>query len=79
MLCAIISFQVLQATLTLAVNSSSKIAKENLDVFADAWAQQINELSVLVKDVGECFHGNKPDRQLYLSLPRPGVCVISFL
>jgi len=51
---------------------SSKIAGENSDVFANAWSVQINDLSVLVKDVNESCHG-KADRQVYLSLPRPGV------
>jgi len=51
---------------------SSKIANENVDVFANAWSVQINDLSVLVKDVNDSCHG-KSDRQVYLSLPRPGV------
>lgn len=71
--CGVYGMQVVQSSLTLALNPDSKIAKENLDVFADAWVQQINELSTLVRDVGDSFHGNKTEKQLYLSLPRPGV------
>src|SRR6218665_204386 len=50
----------------------SKIANENLEVFSNAWVTQINDLSVLVKDVNDVCQG-KSDRQVYLSLPRPGV------
>ena len=60
------------STKTLGQYSCSKIAKENVDVFNDAWASQINDLSVLVKDVNDACQG-KTDRQVYLSLPRPGV------
>ncbi|KAK2143373.1 hypothetical protein LSH36_848g00063 [Paralvinella palmiformis] len=56
---------------TLAGYPASKIAKENLDVFADAWASQINDLSVLVKDINDVNQG-RIERQVYLSLPRPG-------
>jgi hypothetical protein len=55
------------------MNPGSKVAKENMDVFAEAWAQQMSELSTLVRDVSDSFHGNKTDKQLYLSLPKPGV------
>ena len=58
----------------MASYPSSKIANENVDVFANAWSVQINDLSVLVKDVNDSCHG-KSDRQVYLSLPRPGVSI----
>jgi len=45
-----------------------------LDVFADAWASQINDLSVLVKDINDVNQG-RIERQVYLSLPRPGVSI----
>ena len=50
---------------------ASKITKENLDMFCEAWTTQINELSALVKDINELCQG-KRDKQVYLSLPRPG-------
>ena len=66
--------QTIHAAQTLAQYPTSKIAKENYDVFAEAWASQINDLSVLVKDVNELSQG-KVERQVYLSLPRPGVSI----
>ena len=68
----------IQASLTMSCYPSSKIANENVDVFANAWSVQINDLSVLVKDVNDSCHG-KSDRQVYLSLPRPGVSLRSML
>jgi len=68
----ICDIQMVQASLTMACYPNSKIANENVDVFANAWSVQINDLSVLVKDVNDSCHG-KSDRQVYLSLPRPGV------
>ena len=62
----------IQSTKTLASFSNSKIAMENMEVFANAWVTQINDLSVLVKDVNDVCQG-RSDRQVYLSLPRPGV------
>ncbi|WAR10887.1 CTNL1-like protein [Mya arenaria] len=56
----------------------SKIAKENLDLFADGWEAQINDLSVLVKEVNDFCQG-KTDRLVYLSLPRPGVSYTGML
>jgi len=67
-----VNMQMLQAAATLACYSTSKMAAENIDVFANAWSSQINDLSVLVKDINDACHG-KADRQVYLSLPRPGV------
>lgn len=64
--------QIISAAKTLAKHPGSKIARENVDVFGDAWVSQINDLSVLVKDVNEVCQG-KSTRQVYLSLPRPGV------
>lgn len=67
--------QVLQSAVTLACFPTSKMAAENVDVFASAWSSQINDLSVLVKDINDACHG-RSDRQVYLSLPRPGVSSI---
>ncbi|KAL3854374.1 hypothetical protein ACJMK2_013646, partial [Sinanodonta woodiana] len=62
---------VLHAARTLAEYSNSKIARENLDIFGDAWESQINDLSVLVKEVNDFCQG-KTDKPVYMSLPRPG-------
>ena len=40
-------------------------------MFCGAWTTQINELSVLVKDINELCQGKRA-KQVYLSLPRPG-------
>ncbi|KAK3593519.1 hypothetical protein CHS0354_037044 [Potamilus streckersoni] len=65
---------VLHAARTLAEYSNSKIARENLDIFGDAWESQINDLSVLVKEVNDFCQG-KTDKPVYMSLPRPGVSI----
>jgi hypothetical protein len=67
------SFQTIYAAKALAQNGGSKIAKENFDVFCDNWESQINELSILVKDINDVLHG-KNEKNVYMSLPRPGVC-----
>ena len=64
--------QILFAAQTLAQYPSSKIARENLEVFADAWESQINDLSILVKEVNDVCQG-RGEKVVYLSLPRPGV------
>jgi hypothetical protein len=60
------------AAQTLAQYPGSKIAWENLEVFADAWESQINDLSILVKEVNDVCQG-RGEKIVYLSLPRPGV------
>ncbi|XP_059141876.1 alpha-catulin-like [Physella acuta] len=62
---------ILYAAHTLAQHSESKIARENLEVFSDAWEAQINDLSILVKEVNDICQG-RGDKLVYLSLPRPG-------
>ena len=67
--------QILFAAQTLAQYPSSKIARENLEVFADAWESQINDLSILVKEVNDVCQG-RGEKVVYLSLPRPGVSIL---
>ena len=67
-------FQIIHAGSILGKHSSSKVARENIDVFCEAWAAHINDLSILVKDVNDVCQG-RVDRTVYLSLPRPGVSV----
>ncbi|PVD38027.1 hypothetical protein C0Q70_00634 [Pomacea canaliculata] len=62
---------ILYAAQCLAQYPSSKIARENLEVFADAWESQINDLSILVKEVNDVCQG-RGEKVVYLSLPRPG-------
>ncbi|XP_078702071.1 alpha-catulin-like [Branchiostoma floridae x Branchiostoma belcheri] len=67
-----LSPQLVTAAQTLVANPASKIARENLDVFCDAWESQINEMSVLVKEINDFCSGRKGEKTVYLSLPRPG-------
>ncbi|XP_052829405.1 alpha-catulin isoform X1 [Octopus bimaculoides] len=61
----------LNAAQTFAQYPGSRIAEGNLDVFAKAWEGQINELSILVKEVNDVCQG-KMEKHVYQSLPRPG-------
>ncbi|XP_031837129.1 alpha-catenin related isoform X4 [Nomia melanderi] len=63
--------QVLTAARTLARHPTSKIAKENLEVFADMWQWLMNDVTSVAKDVLE-LHQNRSEKQVYMSLPRPG-------
>ncbi|CAD5208861.1 unnamed protein product [Bursaphelenchus xylophilus] len=58
---------------TLCIHPSSRIARENLEVFCDTWASHINDLSRLSKDLDAAASGRvAAERQAYMSLPRPG-------
>lgn len=71
-------FQLLNAAQTFSQYPGSRIAEGNLDVFAKAWEGQINELSILVKEVNDVCQG-KMEKQVYQSLPRPGVRIHIFI
>ncbi|XKL59885.1 hypothetical protein PGB90_000901 [Kerria lacca] len=62
--------QVVAAAHTLAQHPSSKIAKENLEVFADMWQSLTLDISSICKEVME--RQKVPEKQTYMSLPRPG-------
>ncbi|CAI4230958.1 unnamed protein product [Auanema sp. JU1783] len=58
---------------TLCVHPSSRIARENLEVFCDTWGQCINDLSRLSKEADAALNGRlAAEKQAYMSLPRPG-------
>ncbi|KAI6203796.1 Alpha-catulin [Aphelenchoides besseyi] len=58
---------------TLCIHPSSRIARENLEVFCDTWAAHINDLSRLSRDCDAAAAGRvAAERQAYMSLPRPG-------
>ncbi|KAK9871612.1 hypothetical protein WA026_012992 [Henosepilachna vigintioctopunctata] len=63
--------QVITAAKTLAAYPGSKIAQENLEVFADMYQWLVSDVTTIVKDVLETSQG-KPEKQVYMSLPRPG-------
>ncbi|XP_060752893.1 alpha-catulin isoform X2 [Tachysurus vachellii] len=68
----VIGPQIISAAQTLALHPNSKIAKENLDVFCEAWESQLCDMAVLLKEIGDVFEGRRGDKRTYLSLPRPG-------
>lgn len=70
---AIFHLQVITAAKTVAAYPGSKIAQENLEVFADMYQWLVSDVTTVVKEVLETSHC-RPDKQVYLSLPRPGVC-----
>ncbi|XP_015595869.1 alpha-catulin isoform X2 [Cephus cinctus] len=63
--------QVVTAAHTLARHPTSKIAKENLEVFTDMWQWLMSDVTTVAKDVLELSQ-NRPEKQVYMSLPRPG-------
>lgn len=58
---------------TAALYPGCRSAVENLALYCESWENQVNELSVLVKEMHEFMHGIKSNKSIYLSLPRPGV------
>ncbi|CAH1105482.1 unnamed protein product [Psylliodes chrysocephalus] len=63
--------QVITAAKCLAEFPSSKIAQENLEVFADMYQWLISDVTTMVKDVIDASQ-SRPEKQVYMSLPRPG-------
>uniref|UniRef100_A0A0K0DTB4 Alpha-catulin n=1 Tax=Strongyloides stercoralis TaxID=6248 RepID=A0A0K0DTB4_STRER len=58
---------------TLCIHPSSRIARENLEVFCDTWAQNISDLSRLAREFDTVVSGRvAAEKQAYMSLPRPG-------
>ncbi|XP_067112227.1 alpha-catulin [Osmerus mordax] len=68
----VIGPQIISAAQTLALHPSSKIAKENLEVFCEAWESQLCDMALLLHEVNDVFEGRRGDKRAYLSLPRPG-------
>ncbi|XP_038580717.1 alpha-catulin isoform X2 [Micropterus salmoides] len=68
----VIGPQIISAAQTLALHPSSKIAKENLEVFCEAWESQLCDMALLLREINDFFEGRRGDKRPYLSLPRPG-------
>ncbi|XP_029369473.1 alpha-catulin isoform X1 [Echeneis naucrates] len=79
----VIGPQIISAAQTLALHPSSKIAKENLEVFCEAWESQLCDMALLLREINDVFEGRRVsdnqnnslflgDKRPYLSLPRPG-------
>ncbi|XP_068626620.1 alpha-catulin [Battus philenor] len=63
--------QVVTAARTLAAHPGSAVARENLDVFVDMWAWLLADAARLAKELLD-LTDDRPDKQQYSSLPRPG-------
>ncbi|RXG61290.1 hypothetical protein Avbf_04660 [Armadillidium vulgare] len=67
--------QVITAAQTLCHYPTSKIAKDNIEVFADMWLNLVGDVKSLTKDISDqILQDKKPqeNKQVYMSLPRPG-------
>lgn len=51
--------QIISAAQTLALHPSSKIAKENLDVFCEAWESQLCDMAMLLREINDVFEGRR--------------------
>ena len=49
--------QIISAAETSTMHPSSKIAKENLDVFREAWESQSSDMSTLLREISDVFEG----------------------
>ncbi|XP_026961083.1 alpha-catulin isoform X3 [Sagmatias obliquidens] len=63
--------EIISAAETLTLHPSSKIAKENLDVFCEAWESQISDMLTLLREINDVFEGRRGEKYGYLSLPKP--------
>ncbi|KRX85381.1 Alpha-catulin [Trichinella sp. T6] len=64
---------------TFCLHPSSRIARENLQVFCETWSLAINELARLAKEVDVACHGRQvAEKQSYMSLPKPGLLCKNF-
>uniref|UniRef100_A0AAQ4P1G3 Catenin (cadherin-associated protein), alpha-like 1 n=1 Tax=Gasterosteus aculeatus aculeatus TaxID=481459 RepID=A0AAQ4P1G3_GASAC len=68
----VIGPQIVSAAQTLALHPSSKIAKENLEVFCEAWESQLCDMALLLREINDVFEGRRGDKRSYVSLPRTG-------
>ncbi|CAF3396536.1 unnamed protein product [Rotaria sp. Silwood1] len=66
-----LSNMIISSSESLAAHPNSRVAKENLDVLCRFWEQQINDFSILVKEIQDVIEGRR-EKTVYLSLPRPG-------
>lgn len=72
--------QVITASKALCSYPASKAMKENLEVFMDMWHHMTTDVSGISKEVLDLAQAHlKPDKQGYLSLPRPGVRILIHL
>lgn len=58
----VVFHQIISAAETLTLHPSSKIAKENLDVFCEAWESQIGDMSTLLREINDVFEGRRGEK-----------------
>lgn len=68
----ILWFQLITAAKTVASHPNSKIAQENMEAFADMFQWLVSDVTAITKEVTEAIE-KRPEKQVYMSLPRPGV------
>lgn len=56
--------QIISAAQTLALHPSSKIAKENLEVFCEAWESQLCDMAMLLREINDVFEGRRGASQV---------------
>lgn len=61
---ALFFVQIISAAETLALHPSSKIAKENLEVFCEAWESQLSDMSLLLREINDVFEGRRGKKAL---------------
>lgn len=64
--------QVITAAKTVSSHPNSKIAQENMEAFADMYQWLVSDVTTIVKEISDATQ-KKPEKQVYMSLPRPGV------
>ncbi|KAG1695753.1 Alpha-catulin [Nymphon striatum] len=65
--------QVASASLTVRTHPSSKIAKENFDVFLDSWTALARDIDGIIREELEYYQGKHPEKPHYASIQRHGV------
>ncbi|KAF7240412.1 Alpha-catulin [Varanus komodoensis] len=68
--------EIISAAETLTLHPSSKIAKENLDVFCEAWESQLSDMLLLLREIRDVFEGRRAFLQKKHSLFL--CCLLSF-
>lgn len=61
-------------SLSFYLSLKYKISNPLVPVFADMWQWLMTDVTTVAKDVLE-LNQNRPEKQVYMSLPRPGVSV----
>lgn len=67
------------ASRTLCSNPTSKIAKDNLETFVEMWKLLMEDVRNLSNEVTESCQNVTAEKQVYTSLPRPGVSFFQLL